>query len=93
LVTAFLLVNAEIGSESKVMRALKTIDTVEFAYLVYGVYDIVVKIKAESIDALKEIITSRLIRSNLVKSSTTMIVIPEKQNFNTSREEVPTISF
>lgn len=92
MVTAFLLVNAEIGSEIEVLRVLKTIDTVEFAYLVYGVYDIVVKMKTESMDAIKEIISSRLIRSNVVKSCTTMIVIPEKQNFNMSREEVATIT-
>jgi DNA-binding Lrp family transcriptional regulator len=74
LLTAFLLVNAEIGSETKVLRVLETIDAVEEVYLVYGVYDIVAKISTESMDELKEIITSSLIRSNQVESTTTMIV-------------------
>lgn len=91
MVTAFLLVNTEIGSEKKVLRALKAINAMEEIYLVYGVYDIVAKIKAENMKQLKEVITSRLIRSNDIKTSTTMIVIPEKQSLKASSEKAPTI--
>ncbi len=86
--TAFLMVITEIGSESKVLKALKTIDNVEEAYLIYGVYDIMAKITTESMDELEEIISSHLLRSNDVKSSTTMIVVPPKQSLNTRTEEV-----
>ena len=91
MLTAFLFINAEIGSETKVLRFVKTIDAVEEVYLVYGVYDIVAKIRTESMDELKGIITSRLIRSDGVNSNLTMIVIPEEQNFITPTEEGPTI--
>jgi DNA-binding Lrp family transcriptional regulator len=82
------MIITEIGSESKVLKALKTIENVEEAYLVYGVYDILAKVTTKNMDELEEIITSHLLRSNVVKSSTTMIVIPPKQSLNTRTEEV-----
>ena len=88
MLTAFLLVNTEIGSESRVLEKLKTIDNVKEAYLVYGVYDILVKITVQSMGELKEIITSPLLRSNEIQSSTTMIIIPQKQSLNTRTAEV-----
>jgi len=62
---AFVLINAEIGSE----------DQVKEAYMVYGVYDIVAKVAADSMDKLKEIITWKVRHLNKVKSTLTMIVI------------------
>ncbi len=73
---ALLLVNVDIGSESEVLAALKKIDAVEEAYMVYGVYDVVAKVKANTMDKLKEIVASlRLL--DKVGSTTTMIAIEE----------------
>ena len=44
--SAFVLVNVEISSECEVLEASRKIDGVEEAYVVYGVYDIVAKVKA-----------------------------------------------
>ncbi len=73
--TAFLLINANIGSESEVLGALRKIDAVEEAYIVYGAYDVVVKVKANTVDRLKEIITWRVRRLDKVRSTTTMLVV------------------
>jgi DNA-binding Lrp family transcriptional regulator len=75
--TAFVLVNAEIGSENEVLKALKKVDGVQEAHTVYGVYDIIAKIGADSIDKLKEIVTWRIRRLDKVRSTLTMIVIEE----------------
>ena len=72
---SFVLINSEIGSEAEVLKALKDIDGIEEAYSVYGVYDVVAKIRADSMDKLKEIITWRIRRLNKVRSTLTMIVI------------------
>lgn len=74
---AFVLINAEIGAEADVLQSLKKIEGVDEAYTVYGVYDIVTKIKAESMDALKEIVTWQIRRLDRVRSTLTMIVIEE----------------
>lgn len=72
---AFVLINAEIGSEEEVLKSLKSVEGVEEAYIVYGVYDIVAKIKADNMDKLKDVVTWHIRRLNKVRSSLTMIVV------------------
>jgi DNA-binding Lrp family transcriptional regulator len=74
---AFVLINTEIGSEGEVLSELKKVEGVEEAYSVYGVYDIVAKVRAETMEKLKDIITWRIRRINKVRSTLTMIVIEE----------------
>ena len=74
---AFVLINTEIGSESEVLESLRKIDAVEEAYMVYGVYDVVAKVRAETMDKLKEIVTWHVRRLDKVRSTLTMIVIEE----------------
>jgi DNA-binding Lrp family transcriptional regulator len=74
---AFVLINTEIGTLEDVLAAIRKINGVEEAYSVYGVYDIIAKIKADSMDKLKEIVTWHIRRLNRVRSTLTMIVIEE----------------
>jgi DNA-binding Lrp family transcriptional regulator len=72
---AFVLVNAEVGSEDEVVEQLRKIANVKESYAVYGVYDVVAKVEAESMDKLKEIITWKIRRLDKVRSTLTMLVI------------------
>ncbi|MFB0502388.1 MAG: Lrp/AsnC ligand binding domain-containing protein [Candidatus Bathyarchaeia archaeon] len=72
---AFILINTQIGSEGDVLKSLTGIEGIEEAYSVYGVYDIIVKIKAESMAKLKDMVTWRIRRLNKVRSTLTMIVV------------------
>jgi DNA-binding Lrp family transcriptional regulator len=72
---AFVLINAEIGSEDEVVTELRKISNVKESYVVYGVYDIVAKVEAESMDKLKEIVTWKIRRLDKVRSTLTMIVV------------------
>ncbi|HDM26766.1 MAG TPA: Lrp/AsnC family transcriptional regulator [Candidatus Bathyarchaeota archaeon] len=72
---AFVLINSEIGAEDEVLNALKKVEGVEEAYVVYGVYDIVAKIRAETMDKLREIVTWKIRRLNRVRSTLTMVVV------------------
>ena len=72
---AFVLINAEIGSEEAVLKERKKVEGVEEAYVVYGVYDVVAKVKAESMDKLKDIVTWHVRRLDKVRSTLTMIVV------------------
>lgn len=72
---AFVLINAEIGAEEEVVKELMKIEEVEEAYIVYGVYDVVAKVKAENLEKLKETITWRIRRLDKVRSTLTMIVV------------------
>ena len=72
---AFVLINTAIGSEREVLKALNDVEGVEEAYTVFGVHDMIAKIKADSLDKLKEIITWRIRRLDKVRSTLTMIVM------------------
>ncbi len=72
---AFVLINSEIGAEDELLHELKKITNVKEAYSVYGVYDIVVKVEAETMEKLKEIVTWKIRRLDKVRSTLTMIVM------------------
>ncbi|MHB8566944.1 MAG: Lrp/AsnC ligand binding domain-containing protein [Nitrososphaerales archaeon] len=72
---AFLLINAEPGSEAELVRELKGIETVKEVHSVYGVYDIVVKVEAETTEKIKDTITWKIRSLEKVRSTLTMIVI------------------
>jgi DNA-binding Lrp family transcriptional regulator len=73
----YVLINTEAGHMESVLETLKKIDAVEEAYMVYGVYDVVAKVKADTMDKLKEIVTWHVRRLDKVRSTLTMIVIEE----------------
>ena len=72
---AFVLVNAETGSEDEMVAELRKIENVKESCTVFGVYDAVAKVEAESMDHLKEIITWKIRRLDRVRSTLTMIEI------------------
>ncbi len=78
MTTGYVLINTEIGFENDVHEDLKKIDEVEEADKVYGVYDIVAKITADTMDRLKEIVTWQVRRLDHVKSTLTMIVVEDQ---------------
>jgi len=75
MLAAFVLINTESGSEGEVLRSLREIEGVKEAYGVYGVYDVIAKIEANSMDELKDIVTFKIRRLNMVRTTLTMIVI------------------
>ena len=75
---AYVLINVESGAEEEVVSQLKKVEGVEEASAVYGVYDIVARVKAATMDKLKEIVTWRIRRLDKVRSTLTMIVVEDK---------------
>ena len=72
---AFVLINADLGAEEDLVKQLKDIEFVDEVYVVYGVYDIVAKVKADTMDKVKETITWKVRRLDRVRSTLTMIVV------------------
>ena len=72
--TAFVLINTEIGSSiADVLKDLKKVEGVDEAFAVYGVYDIIARVRAESMDKLREIVAWRIRRVDKVRTTLTMI--------------------
>ena len=74
---AFVLINVESGSEDEVLKELKTIEGIEEAYFSYGVYDLITKIRADSMDRLKEVVTRKIRTLSKVRSTLTLIMMEE----------------
>jgi len=74
---AFVLINVESGAEEDLVRELKKVEGVEEAYYSYGVYDIIAKIKADSMEKLKEMVTHKIRILSKVRSTLTLIMMEE----------------
>jgi len=72
---AFVLVNVDSGSEDAVLKQLKEIEVAEETYVSYGVYDLIIKVKANTIEDRKDIITHKIRRINHVRSTLTLILL------------------
>jgi DNA-binding Lrp family transcriptional regulator len=73
--TALVLLNTEIGSEADVLRELRKMANIEEALLVYGVYDIIVRIESSSMHELKQAVTWKIRKMDHVTATQTMIII------------------
>ena len=74
---AYVLINVESGAEEELVTSLKKVDGVLEAYYSYGVYDIIARIKADSMDKLKEMVSRRIRALNKVRSTLTLIMVEE----------------
>ncbi|HJU13464.1 MAG TPA: Lrp/AsnC ligand binding domain-containing protein [Candidatus Nitrosotalea sp.] len=81
--TTYILINSDLGSDMEIIKQIKGIldkePTVKYEVQgVYGVYDIIIKITADSMDHLRSIITNKIRKIDKVYSTLTMMVIEEQ---------------
>ncbi len=82
--TTYILINSDLGSDVEIIQKIKQILSGEKGIKyeiqgVYGVYDIIVKITADSMDLLRSIITNKIRKIDKVYSTLTMMVIEEQE--------------
>lgn len=75
--SAFVLMNAELGKENQIVNEIKKIANVKEVYPVYGVYDVLMVIESDSMEVLRETITSRIRKLDGIKSTLTMIIVKD----------------
>jgi DNA-binding Lrp family transcriptional regulator len=71
------LFNVESGAEDQVLTAIRSLEGIEEAYVAYGVYDLVIRVKADSMEKLKEVVTHKLRTIKNVRSTLTLILTEE----------------
>lgn len=84
--TTYILINSDLGSDVEIIQKIKQILNGESSIKyevqgVYGVYDIIIKITADSMDLLRSIITNKIRKIDKVYSTLTMMVIEEQEKF------------
>ena len=83
--TTYILLNSDLGSDVEIIQKIKEILDKESKAVhyevqgVYGVYDIIVKITADNMDLLRNIITNKIRKIDKVYSTLTMMVIEEQE--------------
>ncbi len=75
---AIVLIQTDIGAESRVMEELMKIPEIKEAYIVYGIYDIIVKIEADSLEKIREVITNRIRKLPDIRTTSTMVIVEQR---------------
>lgn len=75
MVVAFALIVGDAGKEKKILESLKRMKEVEEAYIVYGEYDIVVKVNVEQLKDLDPFLTEKIRNIDGVQMTSTMIAL------------------
>jgi DNA-binding Lrp family transcriptional regulator len=74
MIEAFVFINTEIGAEDEVMDALIKLPEVKEAMIVYGPYDLVVKVSVDTAENLRKLISEKIRKIPKIKSTTTLII-------------------
>jgi DNA-binding Lrp family transcriptional regulator len=72
------MMNAELGAEKKVLDAIEKFPEVIETYVLYGVYDILVKVSVSGQEDLNRLVTQKIRGTQNIKNTITFIVIDEK---------------
>ena len=75
MVTAFILMVTAAGKEREVMEKLLAMPEVKEAYVVYGEYDLIVKVETDTLKELDRFIMENLRRMPEIQMTSTMIAI------------------
>jgi DNA-binding Lrp family transcriptional regulator len=74
MVSAVMLVNTDIDAQQAVVEDLRHVEGVEEAHELYGVYDLLLKVRAQSIDELRDLAKHRIKRVTGVTSALTLMI-------------------
>ena len=74
MVTAYVLVNCDLGYEEEIIDELKQIEDVKEVHGVFGAYDILAKVESDSEENLRETIAWKIRKLNNIRSTLTLMV-------------------
>ena len=71
---AYIMINAETGTEKDVIGVLRNFKEVKEVHSVYGAYDIIARLEANTMEEIKNALSWKIRRLDKVRSTTTTIV-------------------
>ncbi len=74
---AFVLINTELGQEATVVEVLNHVHGIIDVQALYGIYDVIAEVEADSMDKVKEIVFNNIRRLESVKTTITLITYGE----------------
>ena len=79
MTSAFLLINSEFLFTEEVTEKLKEIPEIVNIYIVQGLYDIIAKVKLNTEEELKELVSERIRKVDKITCTVTVIIAEDKQ--------------
>lgn len=67
--------NIDVGVEREILEALREMPEVKEAHIVYGVYDLVVKVEVQGEEELGKLVTGKLRKLSGVRATLTMVSV------------------
>jgi DNA-binding Lrp family transcriptional regulator len=74
---AYVLINTELGQESSVVEELDNVSSIKRVHSLYGIYDVIAEVEADTMDKVKEIVFNQIRRLENVKTTITLITYGE----------------
>lgn len=74
---AFVLMNTELGEEATVVESLNNVEGIKSVYALYGIYDVIAEVEADSMDKVKELVFTKIRRLENVRTTITLITYGE----------------
>ena len=79
MTSAFLLINSEFLFTEEVRNKLKEIPEIVDIYIVQGLSDIIAKVKINTEEELKELVSERIRKVDKITGTVTVIIAEDKQ--------------
>jgi DNA-binding Lrp family transcriptional regulator len=79
MTSAFLFINSEFLFTEEVRNKLKEIPEIVDIYIVQGLYDIIAKVKLNTEEELKELVSERIRKVDKITGTVTVIIAEDKQ--------------
>jgi DNA-binding Lrp family transcriptional regulator len=77
MMKAYVLINTELGQEAAVVEELRKVPGINSASSLYGIYDVIVEVEADTMEKVKEIVFNNIRRLDIVKTTITLITYGE----------------
>ncbi len=73
MVTAYVMLNCDLGAESEVIKALHEIEQTVDVFETIGTHDVMVKIQAENFEKIREVVSWNIQKMKKIRSTVTLI--------------------
>jgi DNA-binding Lrp family transcriptional regulator len=78
MVSAYVLINCDMGSEESVINDLKSIIGVKNVNGIFGAYDIIAEVQTPTVDDLRETITMKIRKISGTRSTLTLMAMGDQ---------------
>jgi len=72
---AYVLISCDLGFDAEIIDEIKQVEEVKEVHGIFGAYDIIVKLKSDNVENLKDVITWKIRKLSSVRSTLTLMTM------------------